>query len=182
MIAQVLAAEYPERIDSLTILFSSTNQPLLPPPAPSLLLKLLRCPSPQASKVELMDQQKSLLRAIGSQTYPMEESELDALVERLYERGADTDGTRRQMAALLGTGDLRRYCRRIAAGTLVIHGLDDRLIPPTCGKAVARMIPNAALELIPDMAHDLPRRLWPRLINLLTWQASGRFRPSEHSQ
>lgn len=45
MIAQVLAAEYPQRVASLCILFSSTNQPLLPPPAPSLLWLLVRRPA-----------------------------------------------------------------------------------------------------------------------------------------
>ncbi|TQI80623.1 alpha/beta hydrolase family protein [Serratia fonticola] len=46
MIAQILAADYPQRVISLIILFSSTNQPLLPPPAPALesLEKILQLP------------------------------------------------------------------------------------------------------------------------------------------
>lgn len=75
MIAQVLAAEYPQRVRSLIVLFSSTNQPLLPPPAPSLLFQLLRPFPVKASRAQQQHYCKTRLRLLASKRYPMQEPE-----------------------------------------------------------------------------------------------------------
>ena len=87
-------------------------------------------------------------------------------MQRILARGVDVEGVQRQLFALLGSGDLRPFARRIQAPTLVVHGARDPLLRPACGRAVARAIPGARFELIPDMAHDLPAPLWPRLSEL----------------
>ena len=48
-----------------------------------------------------------------------------------------------------------RRLSRIKAPTLVVHGADDRLIPPVNGRTVARRIPNARFELIAKAGHVL---------------------------
>lgn len=149
MIAQVLAADYPQRVASLCILFSSTNQPLLPPPAPSLLWLLVRRPAADLTLQQRREGMKAFLRALGTRFYPPEEAELDALVHRLLKRGVDPEGMQRQLSALLGSGDLRRYSRRIAAPTLVIHGDRDRLVRKAGGVAIARAVANAKLHIMP---------------------------------
>jgi len=53
--------------------------------------------------------------------------------------------------------------RSLRVPTLVIHGLDDTLIAPSGGERTAELIPGAALRLVPDMGHDRPEPLWPRL-------------------
>jgi pimeloyl-ACP methyl ester carboxylesterase len=45
--------------------------------------------------------------------------------------------------------------RRIQAPTLVVHGAEDRLIPPTNGRVVASRIPNAEFHLVPGAGHML---------------------------
>ncbi len=173
MIAQVLAARHPARVTSLTIIFSSTNQPLLPPTAPGLLWQMLRKPRPETGPRGQKAHVKALLQALGSAAFPVDEADLDALIERLSERGIDADGTQRQLMALLGTGDLRRYARRIHVRTCVIHGARDRMLPPAAGRAVARAIPSARFHLIEGMGHDLPRQLWPLLTHLIADNASA---------
>jgi pimeloyl-ACP methyl ester carboxylesterase len=37
--------------------------------------------------------------------------------------------------------------------TLVLHGLEDRLVDPTNAKILADAIPGARLELLPDASH-----------------------------
>jgi pimeloyl-ACP methyl ester carboxylesterase len=39
--------------------------------------------------------------------------------------------------------------------TLVVHGLEDRLVPPARGRELAQLIPGAHLELIPECGHLL---------------------------
>jgi pimeloyl-ACP methyl ester carboxylesterase len=164
MIAQIFAANYPEKVRALTILFSSTNQPLLPPPAISVFRKLVTTPPEGAGEEAIVRRQRDLFLAIGSAAHPMPEQELDALIRLQIARGTDFKATARQFAAVLGTGDLRRFSTRITAPTVVIHGLADRLIKAAGGRAVARAIQGATLQLIPDMAHDLPRALWPQIL------------------
>jgi pimeloyl-ACP methyl ester carboxylesterase len=163
MIAQILAADWPQRVARLGILFSSTNQPLLPPPSFRLLGSLLRRPPADLPADQALARQKALLRGIESPGYRQSEADLERLVQRILARGVDVDGVQRQLFALLGSGDLRPFARRIQAPTLVVHGARDPLLRPACGRAVARAIPGARFELVPEMAHDLPAALWPRL-------------------
>ena len=51
--------------------------------------------------------------------------------------------------------------------TLVIHGRADTLILPMGGEHTAELIPGANLLLVHDMGHDLPRPLWPLLIDAI---------------
>jgi pimeloyl-ACP methyl ester carboxylesterase len=48
MIAQIFAARFAQRTRSLAVVFSSNNQPFLPPPHPQALFAMLRGPSPNS--------------------------------------------------------------------------------------------------------------------------------------
>ncbi len=52
--------------------------------------------------------------------------------------------------------------------TLVLHGRDDTLITPGGGEATAAAIPNADLLVLSHMGHDLPRELWPTIVDSVT--------------
>jgi pimeloyl-ACP methyl ester carboxylesterase len=62
--------------------------------------------------------------------------------------------------------------RRITAPTLVIHGTKDKMVARSGGKATARAIPGARLKLIEGMGHDLPRGVWPRIIDAVAENAA----------
>ena len=49
----------------------------------------------------------------------------------------------------------------------MIHGTDDPLVPFRGGAATARAISGAELIAIPGMGHDLPREVWPKLVDSL---------------
>ena len=52
--------------------------------------------------------------------------------------------------------DLREDLKRMTIPTLVIHGDDDQIVPlETCGKAAAKMLPDAKLEIVPGAPHGL---------------------------
>jgi pimeloyl-ACP methyl ester carboxylesterase len=167
MIAQLVAAQYPHRTQSLAVIFSSTNQPLLPPPHPKALAPLMRGPSKGASTDQLVAHSMKLMRIIGSPAYPQPDDELRAFAEKLYHRSYHPAGVKRQFTAILSSGSLRPYSSKIRVPTIVIHGNKDRLMRPSCGKAVAKAIPDAHFHLIHGMGHDLPRALWPKLTSLI---------------
>ena len=55
--------------------------------------------------------------------------------------------------------------RKVAAPTLVIHGLADPLVPPSGGIATAQAVANSRLLMIPAMGHDMPRQRWGEIID-----------------
>lgn len=57
-----------------------------------------------------------------------------------------------QLQAVMGH-DVADRLGEIAAPTLVMHGMDDRLIPPANGRLLAEHIPGARLVLYPDAGH-----------------------------
>lgn len=167
MIAQILAAKYPELVRSLGIIFSSTNQRLLPLPSPFALNSLIAGPGRNPSRDQVLDMIVKSMKIIGSPGYPESDQALRELAAAGYDRCYYPAGVIRQLAAATGTGSLLPYSRRITAPTVVIHGSADPLIRPAGGKAVAKAIQGARLHLIDGMGHDLPTPLHPRLTSLL---------------
>jgi proline iminopeptidase len=59
----------------------------------------------------------------------------------------------------MASGDRVDLLKTITVPTLVIHGDEDPLLLPECGRDVATLIPGARFDLIPGMGHDLPDEL-----------------------
>jgi pimeloyl-ACP methyl ester carboxylesterase len=51
--------------------------------------------------------------------------------------------------------------------TLVIHGKDDILVPIENGRMVAAAVPGANMLEVEGMGHDIPRRVWPQVIDAI---------------
>lgn len=168
MIAQLFAASYPERVRTLGIVFSSTNQPFLPSPKPAVLKMLLSGPGKDATRDQVIAHSVKFMRAIGSPGYRLTAEDQEALSTATFERSYHPAGFIRQFNAILGTGSLRRWTKTIRKPTVVIHGTDDPLVRPRCGKAVARAIPDSRLVLVKGMGHDLPAGVWPTLTHAIT--------------
>lgn len=175
MIAQIFAARFAPRTESLGVIFSSNNRRFLPPPAPRALLALLSGPPPDAPREVIIDNAVRASRIIGSPAYPTPEEQLRANIVEAYERSYYPWGIARQFAAILASGSLAAYDQRITAPTVVIHGRADKLMRPSGGKAIADTIAAARLVLFEGMGHDLPEELWDPVIGELTTTfAAGR--------
>ena len=168
MIAQIFAARFAERTKSLGVIFSSNNSAFLPPPAPRALLALLKGPPPGSPREVIIDNAVRVTDIIGSPHYRKPEDEVRAEAAEGYDRDYYPQGVARHFAAVLGSGSLARYNRRIVAPTVVIHGRADKLMRPFGGRRVARAIDGARLVLFDGMGHDLPPQLWDRVIGVLT--------------
>ena len=166
MIAQVFAARHKVRTKTLAIIFSSNNQPLLPPPGPRQLLAILQKPK-DATREGIVENAIRATRIIGSPGYPAPEERIRAEALEGYDRSYYPAGVGRHFAAILGTGSLLRYDRQISVPTVVIHGKADKLMRPFGGRAIARAIRGARLVLFDGMGHDLPRELWDDIVGEL---------------
>ena len=165
MIAQMIAAEHPDRVLSLTSIMSSTGNPALPPARPEAMERLTnRGPDPLSDLDAFLDHGVASSTVLGSPGYPVDEAELRAQIRSDYERSFYPVGFARQMAAIVASGDRRKALAGITAPTIVIHGADDPLVPKEGGEDTAANIPGAELHLIAGMGHNLPKPLWPEVV------------------
>jgi pimeloyl-ACP methyl ester carboxylesterase len=166
MIAQVFAVRYRARTNTLAIIFSSNNQPLLPPPGPQQLQALLskpKDPSPEG----IVENAVKVSKVIGSPGYPKPEETIRAEALEGYERAYYPAGYARHFEAIMGSGSLLHYDRQIDVPTVIIHGKADKLMRPAGGRAIAKAIPGARLVMFDGMGHDLPEALWDDIVGEL---------------
>ena len=165
MIAQTMAIERPERVLSLTSIMSTTGDRRSGLPKLRVLSVLMRrAPAGRDAYVEHFVR---VFRMIGSPAYPPDEARAREVAAATYDRGHHPAGTARQIAAIMASGDRTARLRELHVPATVIHGTDDPLVPFRGGLATARAIPGAELVAIPGMGHDLPRELWPRVVDAL---------------
>jgi pimeloyl-ACP methyl ester carboxylesterase len=170
MIAQTLAARHPKRVRSLTSIMSNTGALTNGQPALKLYPFFLRRPT--AGREQYVTHFERLFNAIGSRGLPREPEEIRELAAISYERDHDPAGPGRQLAAILASGDRTSELRRIEAPTLVVHGTADPLVRPSGGRATAKAIKGAKLLTIDRMGHDMPRAVWPQLIDAIAENAA----------
>lgn len=164
MIAQNLAANFPDKVQSLTSLMSTTGRRSLPGPTWKARNALLSPPAKRGDIAGAVERMKKIFRVIGSPGFPEDEAILTDLCERHVRRNNYPPGIARQLVAIAASGDRTRVLNRIVAPTLVIHGKDDPLLPFAAGIDTARAIGNAQLSIIPGMGHDIPSGLHERLV------------------
>lgn len=171
MIAQMVAATYPERTLSLTSIMSTTGNPAIPPARPEAMAVLTNRPvtaDPDALVAFLV----KAARVIGSPAYPASEERLLTRVRADLQRSYSPTGYLRQMAAVVGGGDRRAKLSAITAPTLVIHGDADPLVSVEGGRDTAASIKGAELLIIPGMGHDLPLELVETIADAIAGVAS----------
>ena len=167
MIGQLLTASYPKRVRSFTAIMSSTNNPALPKTDPAVLKALFAKRPPAKSRDEIIDRSVEAWGVIGTKDGGNDPAAFRQRIAAAVDRCTYPAGVRRQVAAIVATGDLRRYTRTISTPTLVIHGSVDKLAPNAGGRDIAASIEGAKLEIIDGMGHDLPPKHLPQITELI---------------
>ena len=167
MVAQTLALDHPSRVRSLTSIMSTPSARIATMPTMATMRAIAKIAGTAVtSPDEAADQAVTLKRAMGSPDYPFDEAAVGEIARRSYQRdpGAPEDDLR-QRAAIIASGDRRKALAGLNIPTLVIHGDQDPVIRPKGGRATADAIPGARLVTYPGMGHDLPKPLWPSILD-----------------
>ena len=163
MIGQVTAARHADRVGSLVSIMSNTGSRWAGQPAlGAYRMFLAEAPDEREAFVEHI---VKLFRIVGSKGELFDEEYVRDVTARSFDRDHDSAAVGRQLAAVLKTGKRDAMLRSITAPTLVIHGTEDRLVRPSGGRATKRAIPAARLMEIEGMGHDLPRGVWPQVMD-----------------
>ena len=159
MIVQLMAVGHADKLLSATSVMSTTGNRHLPPPKPEAMKALMNRAPAGATLEQVIPFGISVSRAIGSPAYPAPETRLRERIERDFKRSFYPEGPARQIAAIVDDGDRRKRLAKVTTPMLVIHGIDDPLVPVEGGRDTAASIPGAKLLEIEGMGHDLPLEL-----------------------
>lgn len=171
MIAQVLATERPERVLTMTSMMSTTGARRYVGKPRALRALLRRAPRSREEAVEGMVQ---FFRTVSGPRFPIDEADIRDRAGRAYDRCFYPRGFARHLLAVTASGNRTRALARVRAPTLVVHGSADPLVPPRAGRATARAIPGARLEIVEGWGHSLPARVWPILVGHIAEHVSSR--------
>jgi pimeloyl-ACP methyl ester carboxylesterase len=165
MIVQTMAINAPQRVKSLTSIMSSTGNPELPPAQPEAIAALLSPPG--RDRAETLERSVSVARVIGSPAYPTPEAEIRARAAEAFDRCFYPVGVTRQMAAAMAHGNRVPALRTLDVRALVIHGAADPLVPLAGGLDTHAALRGSRLLVIDGMGHDLPRQVWPQVVEAI---------------
>ena len=166
MVAQLVAVQAPERVRSLTSIMSTTGEPGVGAPADVALPVLL---APAATDREGAIQRViDTYRVIGSPGFEFDEVALRDRAGLAFDRAHDPAGVARQLAAILTTHDRTPDLAKVDVPTRVIHGSQDTLVDVSGGRATAAAFPDAELLVVDGVGHDLPRDMWPEILDRIT--------------
>ncbi len=171
MIAQTLAIHHPELVRSLVSIMSNTGSLRNGQPSLRIYPTFIRR-APRGRDAYVAHAEK-LFATIGSRSLERDVDGIRRIAELSYDRDPKSDGSERQLAAIQASPDRTRALRTLHTPTLVIHGTADPLVSPSGGRATARAIPGARLLNIKGMGHDLPRVVWPQLVDAIAEHAAG---------
>lgn len=162
MIAQTLAIAHPSRVRSLVSIMSTPSPKIGGATAEALAVLMA---APATSREQAVERVLAAYAVIGSPGYPLDEQWLAGIAGESYDRGYDPLGVARQLLAIHASGDRTEALRALRVPTLVVHGDADPLVQLAGGQATAQAVPDAELMVLEGMGHNLPRELWPAIVD-----------------
>jgi pimeloyl-ACP methyl ester carboxylesterase len=165
MIAQTMALAEPARVRSLVSIMSTTGRRTVGWLDPRLVPMMLGRRG--STLEEYVEASVKGAAAIGSPAYLEDEESARARARETWDRGLNPAGVMRHMMAVLTQPNRSRALRSLTMPVTVIHGMNDRMVHVTGGRATAQAIPGAQLLLIPGMGHDLPPALFETLCDAI---------------
>ena len=171
MIVQLMAANHRERLLSMTSIMSSSGKPGLPGARADIQKNFMVKRPPDASRDDAVAFGTELVRSFSYPDPARPENAHAEMTAKAFDRGYYPVGTRRQLLAIIADGSRVERLTTITTPTLVVHGGADPLVPKEGSEDIARHIPGARLEIIDEMAHDLPPSQVGRMVDLIAGHA-----------
>jgi len=164
-IAQLVAINHPERVLSLTSIMSGPGGTDEVAPKPEGAAVLMA--SPPDTREARIEQAMSFRRALIGSDDPFDQALERAKATRAIDRAYYPVGTGRQLLAILAARSRTERLKQLRVPTLVVHGVDDVLVPVENGRLTAEAVPGARLLEFDGMGHDLPKRVWPQVADAI---------------
>ncbi len=164
-IAQLVAINHPDRVVSLTSIMSGPGGSDAVPPKPDGAAVLVLTPA--TTREERIEQAIAIRSVLLGSADPIDETFERTRATRAVDRAYNPFGTARQLVAILAAKSRVERLNKVRVPTLVIHGSDDVLVPVENGRIVAAAVPGSRLLEFDGMGHDLPKRVWPQVLDAI---------------
>ncbi|MEO4006543.1 MULTISPECIES: alpha/beta hydrolase [unclassified Flavobacterium] len=168
IIGQLLGANYPERVRSLTIIMSTSLNPNLPPVAPDVMAMMTK-PAVDASvdREAYITHALTFAKRIAGTAFPLDEEQERKMIETELKRSKPGNSVLRQLLAMGSWSYQEAILNKIMVPTQIIHGTEDPIFHPECARDLVRSIPDAKLELIEGMGHAIPPECYTVVTELI---------------
>ena len=155
MIAQIISAQYSERVKSFTLIAStaSTPSPINAPKKAVRDIMMERSKNPNASHEEILEREIRMVSLIGMDGRIVDTPEFREETIRNLDRAQDGSGYARQLLSILASKDRLKKIQKIKAPTLIIHGKNDPMIHVKNAYKMHKLIPHSKLKIIENMRH-----------------------------
>lgn len=158
IIGQILAADHADKVLSLTTISSTTGASSLPNPDLDVVRQIARREPPPRTREEAIQRSLKSFDLIGTKDEDHAANGVKDKLERAYDRCYYPQGSKRQTAAIIETGDISKRTQTIDAPVLALHGSEDPLVPNAGGKDIAARARSGRYVELSGMGHDLPPR------------------------
>jgi len=164
-IAQLVALNHPEKVLTLTSIMSGPNgADQVRPTEDGTAVLMVPAPETRAERIAVgIWAKQKLMGPDDPFDLEYEERRIIAALDRAYHPA----GFMRQLQAIMAAQGRLARLAKLRVPALVIHGDADILVPVDNGRNVAAAIPGARLMEIKGMGHDLPKRVWPQVVEAI---------------
>lgn len=150
MISQIAAAQYPDRVKTLTSIMSTSGAAHLPEGTIEVQFR-----SEDLSREQVINNSIAFWKQLDAGRSNYTQEQWFARTARGYDRMYYPPGFARQIWAILDSGDRVELLKTIKQPTLVIHGSADALLPPAGGQHTAELVQGSRYVEIEGMGHSL---------------------------
>ncbi len=168
MIAQRIVLSHSEKVLSLTSIMSSgymLNPKAVRKVSAKMLLRFMPFLVKKVKiKHEILDGEVTVeayvntYRKLSGTKYPFNETYFQQLFSwSILERNGQNPNARyQQYCAIAASGSRLEELLQIKVPTLILHGIDDKLVPPIHAKIYAPLIPHAKMVWLDGVGHEIP--------------------------
>ena len=162
MIVQAMAIEQSQVVRSVVSIMSTTGDRDVGQPTAEASALLFG--TPPSTEDEAIERSRQAEATWGSPAHRDPDAAADR-ARREWNRARNPAGVGRQIVAINASGSRTEALRRVTVPFTVIHGTADTLVTPTGGQRTAEAVPHAVHVEIDGMGHNLPRALWPQIMD-----------------
>lgn len=170
-LAQMLALEHPDRVQSLTLIGSEPlgwDGPSLPHISEAFLRHFAGLEHLDwADEKAVTDFLLTSERLSAGSGEPFDETAMRARIAQIFKR-TDSPASMFNHATLDARRDWTGRFRDISVPVLVLHGEEDPILPVANGQAIADGIEGAELFVLPGVGHELPPAQHRRMAKIIS--------------
>lgn len=159
-IAQLLAIHYPNHVAGLGLFYTFAKEdtgertPSGDGAAPAPVQ-----PAPFSDEDGFVRWRHDTLPGIAGSAHPYPPEHIESLSRLMWQRGVDWEGYERQRRAMALQPPWATDLRWVHVPTVIVHGVEDPVVPLAAGQRLAKHIVGADLRVIEGMGHQQPPEL-----------------------